>query len=212
MQDLATCGAVCGATVTLLDQNGAPISGASALSNATTGVVEICLPGDYTYTPTVSATGYPLFYYGEIQTQLSEPLTGLGMLSNSSVAAFGSLFSGYSSTGDTLVIFTYTYGQCPDSSGWNVSLALPDGGAWPSSYTAYYSEAGTGYPSSALTATSSYGVAVLVDVDPTVSPVAQLVFTNPDAGACPSINREIGFTGRIRLGAGDFSVEPILVP
>jgi hypothetical protein len=212
VQDLASCGAVCGATVTLLDQNGATISGASALSGAESGIVEICLAGDYTYTPTVQATGYPLFYYGEVHNQLSQPIDGLGVMSNQTIAAFGGFIPGYSSTTATFVAYTYTFGQCPLNAGWSVALTLPDGGAWPGGYKASYSAAGTGVPSATLTATTAYGVALLADIDTSVAQVGTLVFTNPDAGPCGIINQEIGLTGHIRLSAGDFSVQPIFVP
>jgi hypothetical protein len=214
VQDLAACGAICGATVSLLDENGVPISGASALSDPVTGVVDLCLSGDLTYTPTASAVGYPLVYYGEIQGQLGVPLYALGMLSNSTIQAFAGVLPGFSSSAATVIVNTETHGGgCGDNAGWSVALALPDGGVWPDGgYSVLYSGAGTGIPDPSLTATTTYGIAIVVGIDTSVSDIAELLFTKPNPGMCPSINLDAGFTGRIRLGAGDISSEPIELP
>ena len=188
--------------------------GRERLSDPVTGVVDLCLPGDITFTPTVSAVGYPLVYYGEIEGQLGVPFYALGLLSNSTIQAFAPVLPGYSTSTATVIVNTATHGGgCGDDSGWSVSLALPDGGAWPDGgYTVFYSGAGTGIPNPSLTATTTYGIAIVVGIDPSVSDIAELVFTKPNPEACPSINRDAGFTGRIRLGAGDVSSEPIELP
>jgi hypothetical protein len=197
-----------------LDPNGVPIPSESAVSDPVTGVIDLCLPGDIAFTPSVSAVGYPLVYYGEIQGQVGVPLYGLGMLSNSTIQAFAPVLPGYSTSTATVIVSTATHGGlCGGQSGWAVSLTLPDGGAWPDGgYNVYYAAAGTGIPDPTLTGTSTYGLAIVVGIDTSVSDMAEIVFTNPDAGACPCITRDAGFTGRIRLGAGDISSEPIELP
>jgi hypothetical protein len=211
--DLQTCGALCGATVQLLDENDAPIAAASTVANASTGEADICLPGSFTYTPSASATGYPLFYYGEIQDQLTQPMRGMGMLETATLSAFANLVPGYH-PGLAIVDIDVSSvtGQClNDYAGWAVSLHLPDGGAWPDGgYQVLYIDT-NGVPNSLLTATTSWGTAI-VGADPSVSTLVELQFSNPDGGACLALNASIGFTGRLRIGADAVSVQAIVLP
>jgi hypothetical protein len=213
VQDMSSCGAICDATVTLLDENGAPIPGASEISNAQTGAVDLCLPSHYVFTPSAAAPGYPLFYYAEVDGELTQAFAGMGMLSDNSVSSFGAVLPDYSASTGTLVVFVYTNGQCTNVSGWSVSISLPDGGPWPDGgYLRFYCDGTTGYPDPNLTATSGYGVAGFTGLDPTLSQLVLVSFTNADAGACGALNASAGFTGRIRIGVGDISIDPLLVP
>ena len=211
MYDLDSCQALCGATVQLLDENDAPIAGASAIANANTGEADICLPGSFTYSPSASATGYPLFYYGEIQDQLTQPIPGLGMIDTTTLSAFANFVPGYHPGLALMDINVTSQSQCPNNAGWSVALALPDGGAWPDGGAQVLYVDTTGVPNSALTATTSWGVAV-VGADPSISTLVELQFSNPDAGACQPLNPFIGFTGRIRIGANAVSVQAIVLP
>ncbi len=210
--DLQSCGALCGATVRLLDPNDVPIAGASAPADPTTGEADVCLPGSFTYTPSASATGYPLFYYGEIQDQLTQPMRGLGMIDTATLSAFAGVVPGYHPGLAIIDVDVSSAGQClNDYAGWGVSLQLPDGGAWPDGgYHVLYIDT-NGVPNSALTATSSWGVAIL-GADPSISTMAELQFANADAGPCQPLNASIGFTGRLRIGADAVSVQAIVLP
>lgn len=122
--------------------------------------------------------------------------------------------AGYDINDGLVIVKINSTGPCDSLlAGWTISLALPDGGAFPDGgYKIVYMGASP-IPNPAATSTSSLGLALLYDIDTSVSnfvvPVAQ---SPPGDTTCLPLNAQIGFTGRIYVAANSGSLYAILLP
>jgi hypothetical protein len=214
--DFETCVPVCGASVQALSPEGIPIAGTAQYSQPPIGAFHYCLPTDTTFEATVTAPGYPTFYYGEIQGQVLTDLPSFGMLSTNELSTFADFLQPpLSLTEGAIVAFGVDLDGCGGlggQAGWIVSLTPDDdGGVYaPGGYQVLYIDV-TGFPNPALTSTSAYGVAILYNIDPSVATFPYLHAVPPDGGACHLINAELGFTGRVQTGAGIFAEQGLFV-
>jgi len=214
--DYFTCAPVCGLGFQLLDSNGLPIAGASQESDSPTGFVHLCLSKDQAYTPSVGGGAYATFYYGEIQGEVSYDVPSLGVFPTNDISALGPIIGGLDPTKASAIFFVFamteTCGSLAQAAGWTISLAFPDGGAYPSgSYSVVYVD-DTGVPSSSLTQTSTYGVAFVTNIDTSLGSFVTPVYGNADAGPCTVQNEALGFTGRLFVAPGDFSEQGVFLP
>ncbi|HUB09219.1 MAG TPA: hypothetical protein VMB50_19590 [Myxococcales bacterium] len=214
--DYATCGAVCGITVQLLDPNGLPLAGYSQQSDPVTGDVYWCMQQNgLVYTPSVTGTNYHTFYYGEIDGELASPIPHLGVFDDTTISALSAFLPGIDITKATAIFFTFGNDQCGDSSfasGWTVTLAYDDGGVYPpSQYKVLYID-DAGLPSDSLTATSDFGVAFMGNVDVPTGTFLRPVYTYlADAGQCAVANEALGYTGRLYMSPGNVSEQGIFL-
>jgi hypothetical protein len=189
--DLGTCAEIVGATVEALDQNAVPI--ASATTDAT-GDFVFCLPAGSVYTPYVQAAGYPPSYLAQ-QNAPPRP-EWIGLVSTGTLAVVTGIQS-YNSADGVVAVFFHSSAACQDQSGWNVTLQLPDGGALPDGgYEMLYLDPDD-LPDPDLTATTSSGSAIALNVDTTLVTYVAVSISNPDAGACGDQSAELGGTGLV---------------
>jgi hypothetical protein len=213
--DNQSCAPICGATVQAQDPEGVPIEGTAQLSDPVDGTFHFCLPAGATFETVITAPGYGTYYYGEIQGQLAADVPVLGMLSAKSLSAFTAFLpGGFDPTRGAIAVTSNPLDVCgtPErKAGFAVSLLDGDGGPFPDGgYQLIYLDSAA-LPDPSLTATSTLGVAILYDIDTTVTTFPILQIENPDAGACQElVNQEVGFTGRVEIAPGAFSEEPIL--
>jgi hypothetical protein len=214
--DYSSCKPICGASVQAQSPAGVPIEGTAVLSDPIHGTFHFCLPAGVTFETVIAAPSYGTYYYGEIQGQLGTNVPIVGMLSASSLSAFGSFVpGGLDPTRGALAVPIDPQDECDfgpeQKAGYTVTLLNKDGGVFPDGgYELLYLSA-SGYPDPALTATSELGIAIFYDIDTSVTTFPLLKFGTPDGGACKIINAQLGFTGRIQVAPGAFSEEAIFV-
>ncbi|MHB8416861.1 MAG: hypothetical protein ACYDCL_02210 [Myxococcales bacterium] len=213
--DYNDCQRACGVAFDLLDANGVPTNH-SMTSDPVTGSVLLCLPASppLTYTPSVSGPGYETFYYGEMQGELAFDLPAIGILKQSELTLLESFFNDQLDlTKAAAVFFVYGLnGQCGrlgQGTGWTVQLAYPDGGGlYPDgSYDVFYLNGIQSFG----TSTTSYGVALVANIDVSTGTFVVPVYSNPDAGGCSVQNAALGFTGRLYVAPGDYSEQGIFL-
>ncbi|HUB09220.1 MAG TPA: hypothetical protein VMB50_19595 [Myxococcales bacterium] len=215
--DYGTCQPVCNLTLQLIGSDGLPIAGQSVESDPTTAVVHLCVPDGETYTPYVSGQDYAPAFWAEIQGQLLDTIGHFGVFGTAELALLIQALGGQldPNKAAALVYAASVTGQCnlgDAEQGWTISLAFEDGGAYPpGSYSViYFGDAGV--PQKGLSATSSFGVAILQDIDPTMGGFVVPIFTKADAGACPLENAAVGYSGRLHVAAGSISEQPMVMP
>jgi hypothetical protein len=217
--DFEACSPICGASVQAQTPAGVPIAGTAQLSDPATGTFHYCLPPDTTFEPTVTATGYSTFVYGEIRGQLAVDLPLFGMLSNEELSAFSNFLpgGGLNKADGALVAFLFNTDDCGGgnaggaSAGWALSLAQQDGGVYPDGgYVTLYIDS-SGFPDPMLKVTSVYGVALLYNIDPSAGSFPTLLAKGPAGGPCQNVNPEVGFTGRVLVGPDYFSEQGIFI-
>ncbi len=95
--------------------------------------------------------------------------------------------------------------------GWSMTLTYPDGGAYTDgSYSVLYvSDAGAVDPNA--TGTSSFGVALVANIAPTLGTFIRPVYTNANAGSCQVVNLALGYSGRMYVSAGGFSEQGVFL-
>ncbi len=216
--DFESCKPVCNAQVQAQGPDGVPIAGTAQLSDPATGLFHFCLPSSLTFEPTVTATGYSTFVYAEIEGQLEVDMPNFGMLSNEELDAFGGLLpnGGLQKADGALVVFILNTDNCGGgtaggaSTGWVFSLTGEDGGSYPDGgYSTLYIDS-AGFPAPGPS-TSAYGIGLLYNIDPAVAAFPTLQAQPPAGSRCTVINRQIGFTGRVLVGADLFSEAGIVV-
>ena len=213
--DGTNCVPLPGAVVAALGANGAPLQSASAVADAN-GAFAFCVPYATPFTVTATATGYLTTYVAEVSLAADggdqPPMSQIAMVEQNFLAAFGSLVpGGYDPTkGFGVAAIAGTDACLAASTGWTISLSLPDGGAIEDGgYTLMYLAVDK-LPDSTLTETTSRGAAVMLNI--AFSGYLLMDATNPDAGACPLINAQLGYTGRILVGANFGSFAPFILP
>jgi hypothetical protein len=218
LNDIAGQTPIAGATVSAVGLDGVTLPGASAESQAD-GFVALCVPPNVEFSLNVKATGYPETILEDVVLITSETLSfgghGMTLLSNNDLGAFDTLVPIDETKGTLLVSVNSATGDksdpCYDSSGWQVSLTVIDGGAVP--YKEVYID-NTFLPNPTLTATDAQGDAFFYEIDTTVTDRVAIVAVNAnaDAGVCPNISAEIGLQGTALVEPQAITVAPILNP
>ncbi len=200
--------------------DGQPLAGYTQASDPVTGTVYWCFAGSAdpapTFTPSASGTGYPTFYYGEIDGGLSIGIPSLGVFPSGTLAALGNIVGGLQPGRANAVFFVYSMNNLcaarADMAGWTITLQAPDGTDYPDgSYDLLYLS-DQGVPSTSLTATSGYGVAFATNIDPSLGNFVVPVYTKASPGACTVQNRAIGFSGRLYVSGDDISEQGVFLP
>jgi hypothetical protein len=216
------------ATVTELGRNGTPLSiaEASAVSDAT-GTVNFCVPLNIPVTLQIVATNYPQTYIEEIDaTNDAGPSTllqkGLQLILSSELSALSTILdTGAGPPVDltkgivfAAVISVSQQLPCGDESGWTLGVDFLDGGTLADGGPLPYQIAYLGpddLPSISATLTSSNGYAVIYNIDPTITNVAQLTATNVDGGSCPTQNAPEMVTGRVAIETSSVTFAPYFI-
>jgi hypothetical protein len=206
--DLDSCNPLGGVAVQAIGSDGVPISGASATSDATTGIFTACVPGQEAVTMSFSLTGYPLTYYQESLGTIRAH--DIGMLDNNVVSSvIGFIPGGLNLALGTIVVFFSTSGSgCPIDN-WTLELETADGGAVPDGGASLIYMGPTSLPDPSLTSTSGSGIAIVYDVDTTQTNYFKIAATHPDAGYCATDNPALGFTGRLYVNGGALTYQII---
>ena len=188
--------------------DGVPLSGATATSDATTGIFTACVPGQEAVTMSFNLTGYPLTYYQESLGTIHAH--DIGMLSNTVVdSVIGFVPGGLNLALGTIVVFFSTSGSgCPIDN-WSLNLEIADGGAVPDGGFSLIYMGPTSLPEPSLNATSGSGIAIVYNIDTTETNYFQIAATHPDAGYCASDNAALGFTGRLYVNGGALTYQII---
>jgi hypothetical protein len=199
--DLVSCDPLGGVALQAIGADGVPITGASATSDATTGVFALCVPEQEPLTMSFSLANYPQTYYQE--SLGTEQIDWIGMLDNSTINEIATFFpGGVDPSGGIVGIFFSTGNSGCAIDNWGVALTLPDGGAIPDGGAALVYLDPMSIPEPSLTSTSGAGIAVFYNIDTTTTSFFQVTTTNLDAGACAPQNAADGFTGRVFVGSG----------
>jgi hypothetical protein len=209
--DFASCVAVGGATVQALDANGTPTAG--AVTTAQDGTYALCAPPGSAFTPSFSAPGYPQLFDAELQAGENSYLRYTKDVSSNALAAWSAVLPGaLQGTSGSIVAQVYTTPDCPDPSGWSLTLTDTDGGALPDgSYGEIYLDPSS-IPDPNLTATSSFGYAILYDIDVSSQSYFSLSAAKADAGICTPIVAGMYYTGRIFVAPYAVSLKVIRMP
>jgi hypothetical protein len=202
--DPLTCTPISGATIAAIGADGVPISGAAAVTGSD-GTFAMCVPSGTPFSISITAAASPLTYSAEAIAGggFDGEFAQLSLVDNAEVGAFASLLPTALTPGDALILAKVTgVSGCDDIAGWSFAVTLPDGGALPDGgYQLVYF--GNNYlPDPAATATSSFGAALIYNIDEATSPFLAVTATNPDGGDCVPINDEIGYTGRLFVTGG----------
>ena len=214
--DFNTCSPICSATVSAVSPQGVTVAGTSQLVDPVYGTFHFCLPPQTTFETTATAPGYPTFIYGEIDGQLGESMPQMGMLSSDSLSAFASFIPGGVDLlgSGALVVWVDDLDNCgtADSrAGWSMSLADEAGNPYPDGgYSTLYIDS-AGFPDSTLGATSAYGTMLIYNINPSVAQFPSFHVSTPAGSACQLVNPEIGFTGRVQIGAGLISEQSVFI-
>jgi hypothetical protein len=140
------------------------------------------------------------------------------LAASDTVVAYSVVLQGFIST-DALIIAEVipsgAQAPCNDPAGWTISATLLDGGAI-SYLTAYGNDAGTIHPS--LTATQSltqdgqtFGLGFIYNLDPSLTDAVIVSATQVGSTNGCSVNDGGPFTGRIVVGASEFSFAPLML-
>jgi hypothetical protein len=218
LTDVAGETPIAGATVSAVGLDGVTLPGAQAKSQAD-GFIALCVPPNVEFSLTVTATGYPETILEDVILITSETLSfgghGMSLLSDNDLGAFSALVPVNQAMGTLLVSVNSATGDksdpCYDSSGWQISITVPDGGAVP--HQQVYID-NTFLPNPTLTSTESQGDAFFYDIDTSVTDRVAIVAinTNADAGVCPNINAQIGLQGTALVEPQAITVAPIVNP
>jgi hypothetical protein len=184
------------ASVELTDLDDPSLSAVSG----TDGLVHACLAPDTLLAPKVSVDGYVTTIFNDLRLETSECLPQLLLFST---MAWGIVENGLPSYDETMgavivgVSNTQYHPVC-DLSGWNFTLIAPDGGL-VATKTGFI--AGLGLDPTA-TATTSAGIELLYNVDPTVGVVTVIGHKTTDAGPpCDLLLDNSEFTGQVHVGS-----------
>ncbi len=219
--DLIYCTPVVGATINAIGADGVTIAGASTHTDSN-GAFVFCLPFETAFTVQATAQGYVSTNLAEILLPLdggAAPNLGqvgqIGLLQTEFVDAL-SLFvpGGYDQSEGLVVAAVGGTGACVTADagiGWTLSIALADGGAFPDGgYTQLYLSPNE--VASSSTTTTAAGVGLFVNVDIPTDDYIYVYAAKADQGICPLLNPEVGFTGRLLLGANTGSFAPFILP
>ncbi len=217
------------AVVTELGRNGVAVQ--TTHSSSTTdaaGTFQVCVPLDTPITFQIQASGFPTTYIEEIDvTSDAGPSTllekGLQLIAAQEITALGSLLQSSGAPLDPskglilgAVLSISQTPPCNDAAGWSVGVAFLDGGTLSDGGSLPYNVAYLGksdLPSVNATLTSSNGYAIVYNVDPAITEVAQLTAVNVDGGGpCPSENASEMVTGRVTVGVSTITFAPYFVP
>ncbi len=204
-----------GATLSLVQPDGVPVSGAN--SQATTlsdGSFFLCPPVGSPVFVQATASGY-LTTDSAILVEPGGPdlffvwLGPLGMLSASLVPAFEGALGTTFAPGSAMVVVTIQGSAC-GSAGYSIGAALPDGGTLadggPLPFSVGYASGAFVDPS--LTATTDGGAAFLYNIDPSLTNGAiAITITNPGATAdcLVPLYTDADSTGLVPVSANSFS-------
>ena len=211
--DALTCDPVVGATVQALNADSVPVSG--TVLTAADGTFVLCAPPGSGFTPFLSAPTYETMYFAELRGGANTNLYFIEAISTEDLGALGAFVpGGYQASQGAMFLSINTSANCPDASGWSVSLTLPDGGALADGgyFTAYLGA--SGFPDATLTATSAAGGAFIYDVDLTGGNYFAVAGSSPDAGACAFVLTGDGafYTGRVYLTANSVTADTLILP
>ncbi len=220
--DIATRMGLVGATISAVGLDGATIAGASASTDANGNFV-ICVPANVAFSIQITAQGYPDSVLENVlmtaETQGAFFTKGIPLVSNQDLAVLGNVVPYDPAKGAVLVSVNSLSGgaPCQDASGWELSVALPDGGTLPDGGALPFSRIYMGadfFPDATLQVTASNGDAFIYDIDPTITDLVALVAvnTNPDAGECPDINAQVGLQSTAPIATQVLTFAPIIVP
>lgn len=211
--DLFECMGIAAASVIAFDANGVWGDGIGATTQSD-GTFAVCLSGARAFSLEISAANYPTTFYAELSSVSAIGISQIGLLSVDVLDALAAFLPGGLNSVRALIWVSFLGSACQgDYAGWSLSLTLPDGGALPDGgggSIIYF--APNNIPSANATATSSNGLAMIYDVDPTISDFLVLRANKSDAGSCSPINASRGFTGRVAVAAGAVTFAPILLP
>jgi hypothetical protein len=213
--DFVECTAVVNANISAIAPNGVPFAGVAATSDATTGAFAICLPANNAFTTEVTASQYPTTYLAELDGLSNIGVGQIPLIGQDEEAIITELVpGGYVATDGLIIIKISATGPCdPFQAGWSVSLALPDGGSYPDGGYRVVYLGDSPVPDPTATSTSTLGLAFIYNIDLTLSSFAVPVLQSPPGSeACPSLNAQLGFTGRAFLAANAGSLFPVLLP
>ena len=210
--DILSCAAIPNATIAAIGSDGVPVSGAAA-TTASNGGFTFCAPMDSSFSIQITASGYPTTYYAELLDTTVSYISQLAMVSTGALGAFGDFIPGGFASDKSVAVVKLTGTACIlDYAGWNLGLALPDGGPVPDGgYQLIYLDS-SGVPSPTATMTDSEGAVIIYNIDSSISDFYLVTASNPDAGSCPQITGADGFTGRIFVAPGTVAVAPIVLP
>jgi hypothetical protein len=214
--DAIQCTVIAGATLSALGADGIPLAGASAVSDAN-GAFVFCVPYATPFTATVTATGYLNAYLAEL-TALQDAgavqtVSQIALIQRSFLVAFsGFVPGGYDSSEGLIIANISGPGNCePDATGWTLSLALPDGGAFPDGGDTLVYFGSSDVPDPTATETSADGTAVIVNIETPATGFVAVDTSKANPGACPIINAQLGFTGRVLVGGNSCSYMPFIL-
>jgi len=204
--DLQSCNPLGGVAVQAIGSDGVPISGASAISDATTGVFTLCVPGQEPVTMSFSLSKYPQTFYQESLGTISAH--DIGMLNNNVIMSLTPFFPGGIDLGlGTILVFFSTGNSGCAIDDWELSLEDADGGTISDGGVSLIYMDPSSLPKATLTATSGSGIAVLYNIDTTTTNYFRVEATHPDAGGCKIENAALGYTGRLFVSGGAITYE-----
>jgi hypothetical protein len=208
--DILSCAPIAGGTMQALDANGTPAPG--SVTTAADGTFVLCAPAGTAFTPFLSAPGY-LMYVGELQAGTGNSYVDSDAVSTGDLALLVSFLpGGVNSELGTLIVSFDTSSNCPDPSGWSLSLTSPDGGPFPDGGYRLAYLGPSDVPDPALTSTSSLGAAFFYDIDLSNGNYVSLAESNPDAGGCLPVIKTAFTTGRYYVAANACTVATLQVP
>jgi hypothetical protein len=210
--DYIACTPIANAAVTAIDADGVPFPGVADTTQSD-GSLSLCLPGGVPFSIQMDAAAYPTTYLAELLDADAGYFSQAASISTAELQAFASIFPGGVEPEMAFVLVKLKAATCGGAfPGWTIGVSLPDGGALPDGgYQLIYF--GPSYvPDPTATVTTTKGAAAIYNLDPSISPFIVVTASNPDAGACQSINGSLGLTGRLYVSGGAVTVDPIVLP
>ncbi len=208
---------VSGGDVSAIALDGVPVGGESASSDSS-GHFALCVTPGQEFSTQITASGFVTTNIEDLAptANVAAPITPLA--ETDTVAAYSVVLQGFISTDSLVIAEVLPAGApapCNDPGGWTVSVTLPDGGAI-SYLTAYAGDAGTFHTS--LTATvaftqsgSTLGLGFIYNLDPTFTDSVLVTATQVGSTNGCTVNDGGPFTGRVFIGASEFSFAPLML-
>jgi hypothetical protein len=210
--DILDCTTIGNASIAAIGSDGVPFSGAAA-TTASDGAYAVCAPVGSPFSVQIKAALYPTTYYAEMLNNDGGYLPQMGTMSSASLAVFSAIVPDGFDPSRALIVIKIVGESCHgQEDGWSVVPMLPDGGPLPDGGYEIIYLGSSELPDPTATATAKSGVALVYNVDPSISDFLMLAASNPDAGSCEAIAGAEGFTGRLFVAGGATTIDFITLP